>query len=1850
MDEDLLKIIRKMEAAGESPESIASVVQLYESSGKSPESIAPSEEVNEIEELGITPTSNIDDSTPKGDLAEVEDGDSKSASAITPSSSESTKDNPELLLELNNPELYNRKRELEGLVSGQSLMEVSPEKQELEELNNKLEGLKNTKTKSFRKIRQGNLEDVQSQMFELEQKADRISKNSDKYSFEDIINSDGTYEYLKNKQLSILEDIESENQLIKKITSDEVLGIGIFGKEVVNLSEDVEERILSKIQDDPKLRSKIEYGINDNTVLTLDERENLIKQSKQEIFSEKLTSIKSEFEDVTKKIANLKDTDIITKERLNLRQQELIDEKDAVIAETGYDIVNREFKDVFKRTTEQKEYDESLKDNKTLDVISTFANGMIDTVLDGVVGFSGAILSKGDSFTDNNKYSYFDAVLDISNQISNPKLLPNSKQSSGNLVNQDGEFNLTGYSIAKTGAEALPFSLALIAEAKKGNVKKAYTTLGKVFNPKKSNQLAQSFQMAEKAYKLTLNENIKEAKNLGLDGADAQILGNGLSLATGLSQLVMPDVNFFKTGSGKAILNTFAGDLKKSVSKEASKTAFKSFLGNIAKEVGEEELEGALSEVLKLGMVTDYNSEFLTKKYQKELVGGAIIVSGALGGSGLKSNIEATKIKLYNQLTTEAEGVLNEFDNLIGTENDPEVIEILKEAKNNTSDIIEAVSKSPKSVTGKQIDLLIKKKKIVTEMKNMDDSFHPSYKEQIEKINEEIRNANENTKAETEAISEPSFNNKQTIEETVEEQTENTQEEVNESKQESLQTEAVIEEESGDSEQKGSNTGNDGDVQFNDEFDINKELDKFIKPVLDGFRPMISISEKTEKLKQIKNKMKSLEKEGVLTPTQSKSLINRALKVDPTKDKQVESFLDYFSKQVNKANLREMKVKYGSRLRKKVKKALKKYKNTYGSKAENLVKLSRIKPDDIPTERLSEYYDVMESFAGNKDLDFDKLNSLYRELAPEIEKSVFKQQELKEAKKLESLNKEDINSDALNELKGFKKAVSSKNLSGFTEKENKIITDFLNIPDSYLETLKTSKIKTAIRQLDAVNNYDLLPNKKLNDLVMGYKAYQTSKELDSTIGDRIIKVTSGIGNNISDIIKKGRDQDSETMFKRLSNVMLQHIDYAIKNTKGTQFYNNIIHPITSGLQVAVEDTSKTQSELEKLIRKTKRKGFELNVITQLYLRQREYEANPEFRDNKVFSVKDHMEAFNSERAKLTYSDKDVELINSIYDEFKNEDGELNSEKLYDSLNDAEKNIIKFIKSTISEAEQFRKHSDDHNIGKTLVYLNDYFPRVGNITSSKPEDKITDKIIGATSTKSSSANSRKLSKANALDFNTFGNFMTYVKESNVEKNVQEDFKVVGRILSELKKSNNSSTVKLAQTLEKVVKGVIETEKNKNIYIPSSVPKKIIKTLLSRTFNKVLMSNLRMVYDIVSNYIPIGIMNIDRLGEIKKASKFMKDEHMNLLNDYNSVHKERLGGSRAIDFQEGLGSEISLNKFNKSSLSFSDKLLDLLNKNKLSDIGDAYSTRYYKIVDAPSKHLWRYEFVNNFKTITGEDIDFNLYKTDPDYKIKFDKAIKQSITKADKSISNLFNTGSRYEQKLKVASDRNNLLQKIDSFMKSFTFNENKVFWDSLNSMFGNGTMNKKEAFKNFMIVNTRSIGYAYLSQTLFMTVMNALGVMEKSEDEDEKAIKRAFAQHGQLILLGNKGGLFNMMGALIFERMREELMKSDGEKYNSYEDSLLFAPSKRGGISQYMGMAGAEGALVKTFYDFGDMSMTLGAKWLKGEEITDKEYAKMKTLQKSMSMLSQITGLPIDRLGKQMQKLINEEQGLYKKKK
>lgn len=1026
------------------------------------------------------------------------------------------------------------------------------------------------------------------------------------------------------------------------------------------------------------------------------------------------------------------------------------------------------------------------------------------------------------------------------------------------------------------------------------------------------------------------------------------------------------------------------------------------------------------------------------------------------------------------------------------------------------------------------------------------------------------------------------------------------------------------------------------------------------KATQEAKRDYYSVSDRKINLDAIKKRLSEAVKKGNLSTGKSAQLVKAAMSLNIDNDEAIDKFFNRFAKamvlaekKVQLVKLKADRARVKSQVRTKLNRDL-------GEAARNLANL---KIDNVPDVVFEEYAAVMDMLSKGKNIDKNRVADLWLS----VEDAYLDQVDERYEEKLNStpdkpstLKEQVLLVDAIDNMVVEKEA--------FTSYENAILKRFQQIPKSWLvENLSKRQMSELTKAIDAIGG-NIFLNKTLNTIVDKYVAQKAAKSILANSG-KYVGFVDGFVDKFKSFFTKKKDFSSKEFQDAISKAMLQHINTVVDGIKGTVVYDEIIHPITANLNKAnVEEdliekehahllasarNSREGSRLERLIPSMRQalnlsEGnyyFEFDVLRQLYYREKEFRDNPDKKGTKVNSVSEHMEAMLDSKD-MTISDLEKEVIFKLYNEYADKKGNIDLEKLESHFNTAEKAVISFEEGVLADEEHKNREVNDHRKGESLVYTRSYFPRKSDGSSFVDDLDVSKRLqgyLGSTSVKAGASNSRK-AVVEPLDFKTSRNFMTHVKDSKIEYNLSDVVKRSGMIISELKKSDNEGIIKMATALDGSIKTLLESQFRHNPYSPKSKAMELWRATVKNTANKMLIDAIRGSVDTVVNWGTFYTAYADRIPEMVKATKIISKDFMTktLLNDFGSTQAERLYGSHEVDYRTGVTSSTGKSKFGKYKPTVFDNFIDLYKKNKLTDFAQEAAKVQYSITDKPAAMIWRLDFVKKFKEASGKDFDMEAYSNDPDYKLDHEAAIKSAIAAADKSTTNLFNTSTKAEQKLAIQASQNYWIRSFDSFMKSFSFNENKVFWDSLYSMFGKGTMSKEDAARAFFIVNTRSLAYTYAMQTAITYILAMTG-MDDDDEVYEKAWRRSLASHAMLVGAGNKGTLYNIAAGLVIEGLRAGVMKESGEKYDPYEDAVLYVPPSRGTAMQYVGLLGAEGSAIQSLYKAGALSADLISKLEKGEEITKEELIELKAAQITASLISQTTGLPIDRTGKLLQK-------------
>jgi hypothetical protein len=567
-------------------------------------------------------------------------------------------------------------------------------------------------------------------------------------------------------------DIETQSQQIQKQYDD--------------ISPEF-KRVQDLLEGEASLLKDLEKDINEEqdevTRQNLVDEYNSTAQSYNENF-ETYKNLRSKIEDLMQKsqgVQNRQEQYNQSADQLRLDSAELLEKaNDLELKQTeidvryNFNIAEKTFNNNFEITDDYYEWkNKNVNDTSGLmgsvrDLGNRIVQGVSREVLDLYVGTGVWATNMLGSYikgaTGLGSYSDSEYVYDRYDRLNN--LYVNYKSSifaglpvADEIGRKEGAI-LGGYKHSmQTLGNMLPFTLALIGSARKGDFVKTQRAYKMLASKGINQKNLQAIKTAETAFRLTTMDNYADGKNLGLSDDQALEYAGTMSLITSIASTIMPDYRLLGgTTKMKTLLTAFQGDLKNAVTKKAAAAAGKQFVVDYVKELGEEEVELVLGDLAKHSFGLSHAAEFNKAETHQQILEGTLLLSGSLKAAGnLTGSGDYTSFKnqIYDGFRSRGSEVIQDIESqmadvqakidqatLIGDDIKVDLYKQmygeLLQGRDYAMLINNAVNLSPESVTNEQLDLVIQKQELVNMKKDMDPAFHSMYDNQIKEIDAKI--------------------------------------------------------------------------------------------------------------------------------------------------------------------------------------------------------------------------------------------------------------------------------------------------------------------------------------------------------------------------------------------------------------------------------------------------------------------------------------------------------------------------------------------------------------------------------------------------------------------------------------------------------------------------------------------------------------------------------------------------------------------------------------------------------------------------------------------------------------------------------------------------------------------------------------------------------------------------------------------------------------------------------------------------------------------------------------------------------------------------------------------------------
>lgn len=954
-----------------------------------------------------------------------------------------------------------------------------------------------------------------------------------------------------------------------------------------------------------------------------------------------------------------------------------------------------------------------------------------------------------------------------------------------------------------------------------------------------------------------------------------------------------------------------------------------------------------------------------------------------------------------------------------------------------------------------------------------------------------------------------------------------------------------------------------------------------------------------------------------------------------------------------------------------------------------------------------------------KEVDWDKVYDLDSNLHESFLTRVEEEKETEDEPKTPHI--EGDNSEVISKIKKLRSEVSTKLRGGLIEiraLNKELLEKFLVIKPEYFETVPVKKLKVIASALEDLKKHNLLQRGVYSEHVNREERKLIVANINAELGDNILKVRKSWKQDFEGVIKSlvGKKQKAPSYAEtltRLDDIMLPYVDEIVQNFKRNPLYVTIINPVTSKLELSNEETLITSNKLTSLMVKAKEsrvgnrinriKGeiardvglsknasweFNIQVIGQMYFREKEYLSNIEDhqRAKKVFSMEQHMETHNRDDktnailgTTLLNPVEDTKVIYNWYNKFNKiaqEKGINLVEAIQGYLTKQEIDVIRFVEGELVRAKWKSLYINNNIKKKGLLHLHNYFPRESSVINNREDSSdivLMNSLFNSAgiTIEGSATKERVLINAQPVRFdNTFNSFMNHVKASNLAFNLTETLELLHGVASELRRGGKgeASKVEIADFITYIVKTLIERRTADRDEGQHTRAEKAFNVFRKKSYNFKLIDPIKLLWDLPSQNIFVGLGKLPNLIRLSKINKLFSNELAHKMRaDFGSTVINR-AWSRASSIKELTETNITKKKYSTSTPTRWDNFLDLLGKNLISDFFDKLSGDYFVLTDFLLFPLWKERTFKVFKAETGIELTDKNYES---IKVKYRKELKFAMGKADFVSAEVYSTSALSEYKIKRQKQTaTNVWGILDSYMKSFGFNENAVLWKSIRVLIRKNPPNKKElgamskenrektllyrkmekadARSNLLIVSGRAMMYQGLSTMLmdyfFPMFLGSTYSEEEKEEIMEKSWTQALTQYGMLLLIGNKGNLYNAVGSALIATSTTMIYKANSIK-KPYD--LVYNPSGYGSLSQHVGFLGAHGVVAALLMRSTNVIVDGAMQMIDGKTLTKQDLIDMRAAQHFINLGGLAFGAGINRLTKLYQTWLENNNKRYK---
>lgn len=1008
-------------------------------------------------------------------------------------------------------------------------------------------------------------------------------------------------------------------------------------------------------------------------------------------------------------------------------------------------------------------------------------------------------------------------------------------------------------------------------------------------------------------------------------------------------------------------------------------------------------------------------------------------------------------------------------------------------------------------------------------------------------------------------------------------------------------------------------------------------------------------------------KLKAMQASGSITAKQAQALLEKVNKLNMSNSVAVDRFVQ-FAQNVFKNAEYVNSVSTINNLLPTVRKNLKRKLGVADSVVPMAQRLMSIKPTFIPMEVFDKYKAIVETLGKRQaELSLPEINDLRQDLSDILEAvDVESGLAVELAERLvsypdkvtdngkvqytETINKmlEDglINEYEHGIMKKYKSLISPIERTKKTEAElegekSEMITSLrdASIDESNLPMREEKMLALKLGLLLKSEALEHLSAKELNDLMKVVD--NINNGFITNRAEMLFEKMNGIlkTNNLINPINNVRVMFGEKLKSKAKKIITRQnyfksiiegnssifLDEVLGNFREKPFYKNVYEPIAKALSSFTAENRRILdgiTDMEKRLAKHFKRNPNKIVMSKYkmmtWLIQNEFESNPGNKQvNQAidFLNKTIKETMNEN---TYYSENDIKMFNEIIDEFSktetdengNEKKVIDSQKIYDSFSQAEKDILADIRNINNSLTDKAVYTAAVIRGSRINPINNYISLsvIDNNTGNDEFESIGHlrNVFDNSRTTSTRAKTliERTGAVSAINFDPFSSVKKSASSVLMDYHLTPAIREGRFVLSELEKSVDSNEDGTVNEDKRPLVNAIRDSYNKivdtsigNAFLSGGIMDETLNEAMRQGYRAMLGSVPRAIAELMSNMSYIAFKGQTKwIKGTTQLKTLMSTDAFDIMKNVGSVQTNRIFSTSTISNQmvsseifnqtSGIkGSKAKSGVANAAQLIYNQSLKRV--KNTAESVAD-------KLISSPDmvmmRPLWFGSFMSEFEKIAGEKADFEkLASNDEAYMKENADAIEKAREVADMETAKAGSSDNAALGILKntITPDDKGFTKwykRFNSFMGKFLIFEYMQARSGVNMLVKGGLLEKKEGVAIMAACTARMTTYGIVGSMLGNTMVESFAQMfgySSGDDEDDVTEKSVWQQVGRALtssmttmMFGrNLGNVARVPLNIGIEYLNENYLDAlrNGE-YDPYKDALQYTiipPEKAG---------------------------------------------------------------------------------------